>query len=48
MRVTIEQILDDGLPPIYAAEDFRQRCDVVYEHVFDKYTGAGRGIYTAA
>lgn len=47
VRLTIERILDEGLPRVYTPEDYRQRCSVVYEHVFDSYTGLG-GSYSAA
>ncbi len=45
VRVTIESILDRDLPPVYSEELFRQKCDAVYQHVFECYAGAGRSIY---
>jgi type I restriction enzyme, R subunit len=44
--LTIEHVLDDGLPRAYTPEDYRQRCAVVYEHVYDSYSGSG-GSYSA-
>jgi type I restriction enzyme, R subunit len=35
--LTIEHVLDDGLPRAYTPEDYRQRCAIVYEHVYDSY-----------
>jgi type I restriction enzyme, R subunit len=36
--LTIEHVLDDGLPRAYTLEDYRQRCAIVYEHVYDSYS----------
>ena len=44
--LTIEQVLDGGLPRAYTPEDYRQRCAVVYEYVYDSYSGSG-GAYSA-
>ena len=41
-------VLDDGLPCAYTPEDYRQRCAVVYEHVYDSYSGSGGSIYAGA
>jgi type I restriction enzyme R subunit len=45
---TIETILDKMLPGTYTPEIYRQKCDVVYQHVYDSYYGAGKSIYTHA
>jgi type I restriction enzyme R subunit len=45
---TIEIILDKMLPGNYTPEIYRQKCDVVYQHVYDSYYGAGKSIYTHA
>jgi len=42
--VTIEQVLDT-LPRIYSPDIYRQKCDVVYHHVYDSYYGQNRSIY---
>jgi len=45
---TIETILDKMLPGTYTPEIYRQKCNVVYQHVYDSYYGAGKSIYTHA
>jgi type I restriction enzyme R subunit len=44
--LTIKQVLDDRLPRAYSPDDYEQRCAVVYEHVYDSYSGSG-GAYSA-
>ena len=44
VRLSIEKILD-GLPEAYTRDFYRQKCEVVYRHVFDSYYGAGQSIY---
>jgi type I restriction enzyme R subunit len=46
VRVAIEDVLDRGLPPVYDADRYQRKCDAVYQHVFDAYTGSGRSIHT--
>jgi len=45
---TIHTVLDKELPRSYTPEIFRQKCDFIYQHVYDSYYGAGQGIYAAA
>jgi type I restriction enzyme R subunit len=45
---TIQTVLDKELPRSYTPEIFKQRCDFVYQHVYDSYYGAGQSIYAAA
>jgi type I restriction enzyme R subunit len=47
VRVCIEEVLD-LLPRTYSSETYRQKCDGVYQHVYDSYWGAGRGAYGTA
>ena len=47
VRLSVEQILD-RLPRTYTPELYRQKCDVVYQHVYDSYFGQDRSIYTPA
>jgi type I restriction enzyme, R subunit len=47
VRVTIETILDQGLPDIYTPELFEEKSAAVYQHVFDSYYGDGKGVYAA-
>jgi type I restriction enzyme, R subunit len=47
VRLCIEQTLD-WLPEVYTPELFGEKCDAVYQHVFDSYFGEGRSVYGAA
>lgn len=46
--VTIEKVLDEGLPRAYSPMVYREKCDAVYQHVYDSYFGQGRSIYARA
>jgi type I restriction enzyme R subunit len=48
VRVTIEKLLDQGLPRIYTPKLFEQKTTAVFQHVYDAYYGAGRSVYAAA
>jgi type I restriction enzyme R subunit len=48
VRVTIEKLLDQGLPRVYTPELFEQKTTAVFQHVYDAYFGAGRSVYAAA
>jgi type I restriction enzyme R subunit len=47
VRICIENILD-RLPPIYTKEIYNQKCEYVYQHVYDSYYGEGRSVYRMA
>jgi len=44
VRLCIEEILEN-LPPIFTAEIYRQKCGLVYQHVYESYFGSGRSVY---
>ena len=46
VQVTIEQILDEGLPDIYTAGTYEAKVAAVYEHVYESYYGDGSSVYT--
>lgn len=48
VRVTIEKVLDQGLPPAYTKEVYRAKAEVVFQHVYESYYGAGGSIYAPA
>ena len=48
VRVTIEKLLDHGLPKAYTPELFEKKTTAVFQHIYDAYYGAGRSVYTAA
>jgi type I restriction enzyme R subunit len=43
---TIKDVLDE-LPRAYTKELYEQKCDTVYQHFYEAYTGQGRGVYGA-
>ena len=45
--LTIQNILDDGLPRSYTPAVYQHKCDLVYHHVYDAYYGSERGVYAA-
>jgi type I restriction enzyme R subunit len=47
VRVAVEETLD-RLPEKFTRQLYAQKCDAVYQHVFDSYWDDGRSIYTAA
>ena len=46
--ITIEEILDKNLPESYNKEIFQDKCQQVYQHIYDSYFGQGRSIYEGA
>ena len=47
VKISIEDVLDEGLPESFSSELFQQKVEAVYQHVFDSYYGGGRGVYAA-
>jgi len=45
VQVTIETVLDKELPRTYNPDIFKEKCDNVYQHIYDSYYGAGRSVY---
>ncbi|MBW1612542.1 MAG: type I restriction endonuclease subunit R [Deltaproteobacteria bacterium] len=48
VRVTIEKLLDQGLPGAYTPELFEQKTAAIFQHIYDSYYGAGRSVYAVA
>ncbi len=48
VRITIEDVLDKGLPEKFTPDLYRQKCDVLYQHFYDSYFGEGKSIYATA
>lgn len=44
VRYTIETVLDD-LPRVYSKELYEQKCDVIYQHFYEAYSGQGKSVY---
>ena len=47
VKVTVAEILDE-LPERYTQEIYDQKCEVVYQHIYDCYYGNGNSVYLAA
>ncbi len=44
--VSIQNILDKNLPEAYSTKLFDQKCNRIFEHIYENYYGEGRSIYT--
>ncbi|MFQ5455925.1 MAG: type I restriction endonuclease subunit R [Nitrospirota bacterium] len=42
---TIQTVLDNELPGSYTPDLFHERCNSVYQHIYDSYYGSGKSIY---
>lgn len=47
VRVAVEETLD-RLPEKFTRQLYAQKCDAVYQHVFDSYWDDGRSVYETA
>ena len=47
VRVSVEETLDQ-LPAAFTRQIYAQKCDAVYEHVFDSYWDDGHSVYDLA
>lgn len=48
VEVTIRDVLRAELPSSYTPKLFKEKCDDVYQHVFESYYGEGKSIYLEA
>ena len=48
VKISIGDMLDDGLPDSFSPELFQHKVEAVYQHVFDSYYGGGQGVYAVA
>ena len=46
VRLCMEEVLE-GLPQVYKAELYQQKCDLIYQHIYDSYYGPGKDLYAA-
>jgi type I restriction enzyme R subunit len=47
VRQMIEIALDEFLPRVYDKKLYGQKCQRIYQHVFDSYAGQGQSVYSA-
>ena len=45
LKLTIEDVLDTGLPRNYTTELYRQKCSALFEHVYESYPERDAGVY---
>lgn len=45
VQATIDTLLDTHLPPAYDHDLYKQKCTVLYQHIYESYFGAGKSIY---
>jgi type I restriction enzyme R subunit len=45
VMVAIEDMLDKGLPETFTEDVFHQKCELLYQHVYDSYFGEGQSVY---
>jgi len=48
VQVTIETVLDEGLPPKFGKDVYSSKCRSVFDHVFDSYLGEGKSVFENA
>ncbi|MEI7902627.1 MAG: type I restriction endonuclease subunit R, partial [bacterium] len=48
VKLTIEDVLDTGLPRAYSPDIYRQKCSAIFEHVYESYPERDVGVYAAA
>ena len=45
LKLTIENVLDSGLPRAYEKSLYQQKCTALFEHVFESYPERDMGVY---
>lgn len=46
VRREIEIKLEEGLPESYTDNEYEQKCEVAFQHVFDNYFGERKSVYS--
>ncbi len=47
VKLSVREILDE-LPECYTREVYDQKCEAVYQHIFESYYGNGKSVYSIA
>ena len=47
VKKEIEEELDRGLPESYDTKTYEEKCNTVFQHIYDSYAGDSRSIYEA-
>jgi len=45
LKMTIEDVLDTGLPRAYEKPLYQQKCSAVFEHLYESYPERDAGVY---
>jgi type I restriction enzyme, R subunit len=45
LKITIEDVLDSGLPRKFTPELYKQKCSALFEHMYEKYPEREAGVY---
>jgi type I restriction enzyme, R subunit len=45
VKLTIEDVLDQGLPRAYTPDLYKQKCSAVFEHFYESYGDKGASLY---
>ena len=45
LQLSIEDVLDTGLPRAYTPDMYREKCAAVFEHIYESYPERGAGVY---
>jgi len=45
LKLTIEDVLDSGLPRAFTPELYQQKCAALFEHMYEKYPEGNAGVY---
>jgi type I restriction enzyme, R subunit len=48
LKLSIEDVLDSGLPRAYTPELYQQKCSVLFEHFYEAYPERDAGVYAGA
>jgi type I restriction enzyme R subunit len=45
VKLAIEDELGEGLPEPYTEEQYKAKCSVLFEHVYEAYQGDGASVF---
>jgi len=48
LKLTIEDVLDTGLPRAYDKPLCEQKCSALFEHIYESYPERDAGVYAVA
>lgn len=47
VRIAIEDLLDATLPDAFTTDLYEEKCELVYQHIYENYFGDGRSTYAS-